>query len=573
MFQEEESSQKMAQFNDFLQFAKNSYEHFKECTPEERILRSKNFQSALRLKQDWSPFDDGKPRYTNDNGNYAKYSSLYTSLKDQKSDHWGWNTENRDEEDKEANVLKFVKGMDSKIQEKMSYFSNKMKKEILVNESEDAGEEVKEQEQEPYDEFKKVDMPPINYLVDPEKNKKIKELFEGDPFGVEAPEFLSRRALKRRKAKQEKEKPKPSIYTSYDLNKLDPFFKGPYDFVESKKHVLDEEDPMMIAVKKIEEFNQDQQAKLKEENNEKTKEFQIDRDDENKQYKETKDYISLRNYNQKEDDTADRENESEGEGPPDQSMIRSHNFDASIDLKKNSLFKDDINNEYNDDFDSPDQKIPWNLLKVDENDVVNPNAIHGRVSPWAKEEIYQLYLQGASLKEISQRYGILVERAKVIIWCRKTFYDEVMPSIDLLTVRLGMEREMLYNTLYPWIDYGLDMERMIERERGVFTSNFKIFGRNVDFRAYEFKDERIKNLLKNKQKKKYDIVTEKFVGKAGSGYFLKSWVVYRGQGTEKVNKAFKHTVYNSEAKHRYTNRINRTYQKGPRKAALGHGIH
>ena len=571
MFQEEESSQKLAQYNDFLQFAKNSYEHFKDCTPEERILRSKNFQSAIRLKQDWSPFDDGGARYTKDNGNYAKYSSLYTSLKDQKSDHWGWNAKNRDAEDNEANVLKFVKGMDSNIQEKMSYFSNKMKKSI-IEKNPIIDSRYDDPRRAKYDEFQKPEIPPINYLVDPQKNEKLKEyLGDSSPFGKEAPEFLSRRAMKKKKALQEKEVPNPSKYTSYDLNKLDPFFKGPYDFKESKRKVMDD-DPMMTAVKKIGEFKQEQNQKLKDLSNERNKEYQINRDEDNKLYRETKDYISLRTYNREEEENVERENESEGEGPPDQSMIRSHNFDKSIDLKKKVLFKDDINNEYNDDVDSKDQKVPWNLLKVDENDVANPNAIHGRVSPWTKEEIYQLYLQGASVKEISQRYGILVERAKVIIWCRKTFYDEVMPSIDLITVRLGMEREMLYNTLYPWVDYGLDMERMIERERGVFTSNFRMFGKNVDFRAYDFKDERIQNLLKNKQKKKYDIVTEKFVGKAGSGYFLKSWVIYRGKGTEKVNRAFKQTVHNSEAKHRYTNRITRAYQKGPRMAALGHGI-
>ena len=44
-----------SELDEMLLFAKASSQHFNDCSPEEKILRSKSFQDALRLRQDWSP--------------------------------------------------------------------------------------------------------------------------------------------------------------------------------------------------------------------------------------------------------------------------------------------------------------------------------------------------------------------------------------------------------------------------------------------------------------------------------------------------------------------------------------
>lgn len=40
----------------------------------------------------------------------------------------------------------------------------------------------------------------------------------------------------------------------------------------------------------------------------------------------------------------------------------------------------------------------------------------GRVSPWAKEQIYRDYILGATIRDLSLKFGILPERVKAIIW-------------------------------------------------------------------------------------------------------------------------------------------------------------
>jgi len=45
-------------------------------------------------------------------------------------------------------------------------------------------------------------------------------------------------------------------------------------------------------------------------------------------------------------------------------------------------------------------------------------------------------------------------------------------------------------------------------------------------------------ILERKKKKKYDIVTEKFWGIGTKGYFIKSWLIYKGIGAPRVNKRF-----------------------------------
>jgi hypothetical protein len=41
------------------------------------------------------------------------------------------------------------------------------------------------------------------------------------------------------------------------------------------------------------------------------------------------------------------------------------------------------------------------------------------------------------------------------------------------------------------------------------------------------------------RKKKYDLVIERLMGEGHKGLYLKSWVVYRGKGSQRVSKRFK----------------------------------
>ena len=58
------------------------------------------------------------------------------------------------------------------------------------------------------------------------------------------------------------------------------------------------------------------------------------------------------------------------------------------------------------------------------------DVIYGRMSPHAKESMYQLYNDGWTINDLAFKFGILPNRVKAIVWSRRYFYDEVAPNID-----------------------------------------------------------------------------------------------------------------------------------------------
>ena len=49
-----------------------------------------------------------------------------------------------------------------------------------------------------------------------------------------------------------------------------------------------------------------------------------------------------------------------------------------------------------------------------------------RLSSKAMNTIYESYLEGWTVREISKRYGILPARTKFIIWARAQLFDEMV---------------------------------------------------------------------------------------------------------------------------------------------------
>ena len=46
----------------------------------------------------------------------------------------------------------------------------------------------------------------------------------------------------------------------------------------------------------------------------------------------------------------------------------------------------------------------------------------GRLSPKAKENIYQSYMEGWTVRDLALRYGIIPERVKSVIWLKKFIF-------------------------------------------------------------------------------------------------------------------------------------------------------
>lgn len=91
----------------------------------------------------------------------------------------------------------------------------------------------------------------------------------------------------------------------------------------------------------------------------------------------------------------------------------------------------------------------------------------GRMSPMAKELLYREYLKGATVKNLSMQYGCLPQRVRAIIFQKYLFWEEVYPRMGESHMRLALEREAMYASKFPFVDYGCDVELMSELEKGV----------------------------------------------------------------------------------------------------------
>jgi len=91
----------------------------------------------------------------------------------------------------------------------------------------------------------------------------------------------------------------------------------------------------------------------------------------------------------------------------------------------------------------------------------------GRMSPYAKEKLYRAYQMGATVKDLSLKYGILPQRVKAVIYQKHLYWEEVYPRLGETHMRLALEREVFYAEEYPFVDYGSDLHVMAELEKGV----------------------------------------------------------------------------------------------------------
>lgn len=208
----------------------------------------------------------------------------------------------------------------------------------------------------------------------------------------------------------------------------------------------------------------------------------------------------------------------------------------------------------------------------EESDLEETEIDGGRLSPTAKEEIYRRFLAGWTVRDLCLQYGIIPERVQAVVWQRRYFYEEILPKASLVDMELMKLMEMSYAMDFSYCDYGLDLDELNHREEGVPIINFNKTDVDVSAGVVDG-DLSMEQLKKSKQKRKYDIVTEKFHGYGTKGFYVKSWIVSKGRGSLKVSRMFKAAVQRSNgAKHRLPDKVAWKLKKGPRVASLGHGI-
>ena len=159
---------------------------------------------------------------------------------------------------------------------------------------------------------------------------------------------------------------------------------------------------------------------------------------------------------------------------------------------------------------------------------------------------------------------------KAVIWLKQTFYDEYLPRMSFDHMKIATDYQLFWRKA-RYVDYGLDLEVLAERERGVqvkrFSRTAEDLAPNADF------NQKIESVLVTKKKKKWDQVVEDFVGEGSRGYLIKNWHVYRGHASERVNKKFKKCVHYGDKLHMVPKRARDKLKKGlgPRIASLGYG--
>lgn len=80
-------------------------------------------------------------------------------------------------------------------------------------------------------------------------------------------------------------------------------------------------------------------------------------------------------------------------------------------------------------------------------------------------KIYDLYLQGWSVREISRRFGILPARAKFHIWARARLYNELVPKYGLKFLLQAWYSEAEEMSTNDVLDYGMDLAQMTKTDR------------------------------------------------------------------------------------------------------------
>lgn len=211
-----------------------------------------------------------------------------------------------------------------------------------------------------------------------------------------------------------------------------------------------------------------------------------------------------------------------------------------------------------------------NEMKMVRNFDTQEIQYHGRMSPIAKEELFQNYLKGMTVKDLSLKYGIIPQRVKAIVFQRHLYWEEVYPKLGETHMRMALERELLYAQDFPFIDYGCDLRIMSEMEKGVQMA--KIRRSDIDANPPESVKRKIEESLAKMKAKKQDFIPEDFTGKGGKGYILKNWVIHRGYGAPIVSKRFRDVVRlsGSSREHQLARRLKLRMQTGgPRYAAMG----
>ena len=156
------------------------------------------------------------------------------------------------------------------------------------------------------------------------------------------------------------------------------------------------------------------------------------------------------------------------------------------------------------------------------------------MSPFVKEIIFREYNKGMSIKDLSMKYGILQQRVKAIVYQKHLYWNEVYPRLGETHMRLAIEREAMYASDFPFVEYGVDLHVMAELEKGIKVE--RLSRTEYDANPPAEQKKKVNSYLEKYKSRKSDRVPLKLIGRGGvQSYLLQEWVFHRGKGAARVS--------------------------------------
>lgn len=286
--------------------------------------------------------------------------------------------------------------------------------------------------------------------------------------------------------------------------------------------------------------------------------------------------------------------DSAKEDMDDNDVKRNNTKKDYIHMKKtlNKIFEKNINRGIDDSkvkdiekkiikaYDEPIKEIDHQIEEEEDDeeemdmDDQKGNAPSYQMSLKSRLEMYRLYVEGWSIKDLCIRFGVSPRRAKFSLWGLQYFLEDVLPFITPEKLI-----ELIYIANNPpgniqIVDYGADLDELQEFKTGegmTFLSKKQLDQFPRTYKENEITEEEVREEMRKMEQRKEDFVVEMYQSKKVLPYKLKNWVVHDGPGELKVNKMFKKIIERSHYKGHLPHKVTRSLEKGPRIASKGFG--
>lgn len=184
--------------------------------------------------------------------------------------------------------------------------------------------------------------------------------------------------------------------------------------------------------------------------------------------------------------------------------------------------------------DSAKEMTNAEMAKEFKDDIAPTKLNMPRMSQFGRQRVYNDYMKGMNVRDISIKYGILPERVLAIVWMKEYFFKIVYPKVGETCARVAMKIETKYGERHGFCDYGIDLQQLAHHEQGVPTIH--MCRSEIDIKPPENVKQKIEKELGSMKAKRIYEVPIKHTGNGPKGYLLQELVCKRGPNSVKVDE-------------------------------------